>query len=191
MMKKWKWLFFSLLGVNIIVLLYFAINIFQPMKDSFMTNNFKEQEYVELSIHTNKEHLNKLVNHYIKKELGRKKLDYEIIFDEDVRLVGNIPVFDTEVGVNMSFTPKVQPNGDLLLKQKSISLGNVQLPVSFVLNLINEHYSIPRWVTIQPKEETIYVNLQQMRLKNGWKLKVKTFNLEKDQIIFKLFVPIK
>jgi uncharacterized protein YpmS len=191
MMKKWKWLFFSLLGVNIVVLLYLVFNIFQPMKDSFMSNHFKEHEYVELSIHTNKEHLNQLVNQYIKKELGKKKLQYEIIFDDDVRLVGKIPVFDREVGVVMSFSPKVQPNGDLLLKQKSISLGNVQLPVSFVLNLINEHYSIPRWVTIQPKEETIYVNLQQMKLKNGWKLKVKNFNLEKNQIIFKLLVPIE
>jgi uncharacterized protein YpmS len=191
MMKKWKWLFFSLLGVNIVVLLYLVFNIFQPMKNSFMSNHFKEHEYVELSIHTNKEHLNQLVNQYIKKELGKKKLQYEIIFDDDVRLVGKIPVFDREVGVVMSFSPKVQPNGDLLLKQKSISLGNVQLPVSFVLNLINEHYSIPRWVTIQPKEETIYVNLQQMKLKNGWKLKVKNFNLEKNQIIFKLLVPIE
>lgn len=190
--KKWKKLFFLLLGLNVVIILLFFIMINLPSGDvPNFSEDIEDGQYAPLSIQTNKANLNQIINHYLDKEGLSSTFDYHIMLDDAVELSGSIPVFSQNVQLNLTFEPKALENGDLILQQKSISVGQLQLPVPFVLKLIHDHYKLPKWVYIQPNEENIYVSLQSMKLKSDVKVKVDKFNLQEDDIRFTLMVPIK
>ncbi|MDQ7864241.1 DUF2140 family protein [Peribacillus frigoritolerans] len=68
--------------------------------------------------------------------------------------------------------------------------GKMNLPVSYVMNLINERYNMPEWVSISPNDESIYVSLQDMELKSDIRVKAKEFDLKNDDISFFIDHPI-
>lgn len=190
--KKWKRLFFLLLGMNAIILIILFVLINLPIGDEqYFSTNLEKDKYAPLNIQTNKENLNQIINHYLDEEGLTGELDYKIILDEAVELYGYIPIFSQNVQLKLTFEPKALENGDIILQQKSISVGQLQLPVSYVLKLVNDHYQLPKWVLIQPNEEKIYVSLQAMKLKSDVKVKVDEFNLKDDDIRFTLMVPVK
>ena len=91
----------------------------------------------------------------------------------------------------MTFEPKALKNGDLVLEQKNVSLGDVKLPVSYIMKFIRDAYKLPSWVIIQPNDQQVYVALQEMRLNNDIQVRVEEFDLANDNISMKMLVPTK
>ncbi|WP_257985437.1 YpmS family protein [Bacillus sp. V5-8f] len=186
---KWKNLFFSLLALNLMaffIVLFFA---FQPVKDDKITPGYSSSEDIQFTVDTNKKDLNRLINRYLDKEGFSGLIHYEVFLHDDVQLFGTLPVFGKNLELQMAFEPIALENGDLELRQKSISVGQMNLPVSYVLRFVKERYKIPDWVSIRPGDELIYVSLQNMKLKSDIRIKAKTFNLNEDDISFLLTVP--
>ncbi|MFD2445742.1 YpmS family protein [Bacillus sp. CGMCC 1.16607] len=188
----WKKSFFILLIFNIVVVLLVAINLLVPIKDENFErsgNNF--QGYVPFLIHTKKENLNEVINHYIEKEASGGPVNYEVVLGDEVELYGTIPIFTEEIQLKMTFEPKAMENGDLILQQKSMTVGQMQLPVSYILNFIRDRYHLPKGVIIQPHDKLVYISMQKLKLKSDFKIKVNKFDLKQDDISVQLFVPIK
>jgi uncharacterized protein YpmS len=150
-----------------------------------LVENTKEE--VQFHFTTNKQDLNQVINHHIESLKG--PIDYEVLLKDDVELYGTIPIFTQNIQMKLTFEPVALDNGDLLLKQKSISIGELPLPVSQVLKMIRDNYQFPDMVQIDPKEEQIYIALQKMKLKSDLSVRVDEFNLQGDQIKFSLLVP--
>ncbi|MGE7603778.1 YpmS family protein [Peribacillus sp. NPDC097675] len=186
---KWKTLFITLLAVNILVIFTILILINLPAKDKEMKPVVSQEEDIQFQIHTNREDLTRLINQYLDKEGLTGLMHYEVYLNDEVELYGKMPFFNREVEMKLTFEPIAQKNGDLILKQKSISIGQMNLPVSYVMNIINERYKMPEWVTINPKKENIYVSLQDMELKSDVRVKANEFDLKNDDISFLLTVP--
>ncbi|AGK54570.1 YpmS family protein [Bacillus sp. 1NLA3E] len=189
MKGKWKKLFFILAGFNILAIAIIYILISLPSNDHPVKNKGFSSESVPFKIQTNKQDLNRVINHYLQ-EQDKGPIEYQVSLDKYVNLYGEFPIFNQDVEMKVSFEPKALKNGDLILKEKAISVGRLRLPASYVLNFVNERYHFPEWVTILPNDEMIYVNLQKMKLKSDLKVKVNEFDLEKDQIKFTLLVPM-
>lgn len=190
--QKWRKLFFLLLGINILamIILFILVNL-QTVDDEYIAKNIKSDHYVPFKIQTNKQDLNQVINHYLEEEGLTGGIDYQVILNEEVELYGSIPVFSQDVQMKLTFEPQALENGDIVLQQKSISVGELQLPVSYVLKFVGKEYKLPNWVAIQPNEERIYVSLQNLKLKSDVKVKVDEFNLQNDDIRFTLMVPVK
>ncbi len=123
----------------------------------------------------------------------------------EVELNGELNVFTSTLQLKMSFEAYALENGDLLLEQKSLSLGGIRLPVSEVLlslggirlpvsevlKIIRSAYKLPEWVIIQPADKQIYVSLQSMRLNNDIQVRAEKFNLEENEIVMKMLVPVE
>ena len=186
---KWKTLFITLLAINIVVIFTVLILINLPAKDKEMKPAVSQEEDIQFQVHTNREDLTRLINQYLDKEGLTGLMHYEVYLKDEVELYGKMPFFNREVEMKLTFEPIAQKNGDLILKQKSISIGQMNLPVSYVMNLINERYKMPDWVTINPNEENIYVSLQDMKLKSDVRVKANEFDLKNDDISFLLTVP--
>ncbi|HWO98263.1 MAG TPA: YpmS family protein [Bacillus sp. (in: firmicutes)] len=186
-MKKWKWLFFSLLVINLIFLIIMAGLALQPSTErELSTRQVKEEKNVSLGIIAKKEDLNVLINKYLQKEFHHQPLNYEVRLTNQVEVYGTIEAFGNELDISMAFEPEVQKNGDLILKQESLSVGKLSLPIRTVLKYVNNNFSLPQWVQINAKEESVYVALQQMEMKSDFRVKVKQFDLEKNDIQFTL-----
>ncbi|KOP83114.1 YpmS family protein [Cytobacillus solani] len=190
--QKWKKLFFLLLSLIVIFILVIFILLKTPAtEENYIAENLNTDDYVPFKIQTDKQDLNKVINHYLKKEGLTGAIDYKVLLNDEVELYGLIPVFSQDIQLKLTFEPQVLDNGDIVLQQKSISVGKLQLPVSYVLKFIGDKYKLPKGVTIHPNEEKIYVSLQKMKLKSDVKVKVDEFNLKNDDIRFTLLVPVK
>lgn len=186
---KWKTLFITLLALNILVIFSVLILINLPAKDKDMKPPVSQEEDIQFQIHTNRDDLTRLINQYLDKEGMTGLMHYEVYLKDEVELYGTMPFFNREVEMKLTFEPIAQKNGDLILKQKSIAVGQMNLPVSYVMSLINERYKMPDWVTISPNDESIYVSLQDMELKSDVRVKANEFDLKNDDISFLLTVP--
>ncbi|WP_099351569.1 YpmS family protein [Fredinandcohnia onubensis] len=188
--NKWKFLFLALLALNLLCVLIFFGLLFAPNKEVALKENVDSTDKVNLSVETNKEDLTRVINSFLKKEAKDNPLNYKVLLTERVMLLGTITVFGKEIDMVMTFKPEVIENGDLLLQQEAFTVGQVSLPVSFVLRYINDYYNLPEWVQIDSKKQDIYVYLSEMKMKSDMKVAVETFDLSKDELRFKLQVPI-
>lgn len=195
-MKKrniWKWLFWILLSGNILLFFMFMIifsgnhgqNKYSPSIE------ITRKDKAELVVKTDKEDLNGIIHHYLEKKQKSGPIRYTILLTEKVEFYGEIEVFSKKFQLQMIFQPKVLDNGDILLKQQSLSLGGVKLPVQFILSFIRDYYELPNWVYIHPDEKQIYVALQEMELENGAQIKVNELDLQSNNIELTMFIPVK
>ncbi|WLR56657.1 YpmS family protein [Mesobacillus subterraneus] len=189
--NKWKIGFFILLGVMIAAILLIWILIASPLEETKLEEgaNGSGTDDVAFNVSTNKRDLNKVINHYLEEEAKNSQINYEVLLTDEVELYGTLPLFSQELELKLTFEPQALKNGDLILNQRSISVGKLNLPVSTVLKFVRDSYDMPDAVNIQPKEERVYVSMQRLKLKSDIKVRVNKFDLKKDNIKFTLLVP--
>ncbi|MBS4209841.1 YpmS family protein [Bacillus sp. FJAT-50079] len=188
--NKWKILFITLLSINILLVAAVGLIFFLAAdQEPIPKQSIPKQNGSEFLIQTEKSDLNALITHYIEKEGLNGPINYQVLLTDEVELYGDIQVFSQMLRLKMTFEPEALENGDLILKQKTISLGKVKLPVSYIMKIIQDAYKMPDWVTIQPNDKEVYVALQKMRLNNGIQIRAEKFDLRSDVISFKMLVP--
>src|SRR5699024_11465546 len=111
------------------------------------------QRSSEFTVRTSKQNVNELVNAYIETLLDDSDHQYSISLDKDVELIGELPVFSSTVPVSVHLEPVVQDNGDVILKQESISIGKLALPHNKIMESLKKYLPMPEWVTVEPKNE--------------------------------------
>lgn len=191
--KKWKQLFFILLAVNIIGVLSIITFVFWPSKDTEYPPRSKitSEPSSEFVVRTTKENLNDLVNAYLEQLLNNTQHQYSISLEEDVHLIGELPVFSTTVPLSVHLEPLIQDNGDVILKQKSISIGLLSLPNRKIMEYIEQYLPVPEWVTVNPKEEEIYVAVSEMDIRSNFKVGVENFDLDANDLAFRIRIPYR
>ena len=192
MKNKWKTGFFLLLGfIVLIVIILLSLIMIPSNENGKVQQTVPNNKNVSFEVKSNKADLNVLINQYIKKEAADSPIEYSIQLQEEVELYGTLPFFSQEVDLKLTFEPEALENGDLVLKQKSISVGSLPLPVSYVLKFIKENYKLPNGVEIQPNDKIVHVNMQQLKLKSDVRIKANRFDLKKDDIAFTILVPVE
>lgn len=188
--KSWSWKksFFTLICINVITILTLLVLLILPVGGNIPLNKNEKGNFVAFTVQTKKDDLTKLINHYIEKEGLDGPIDYFVHLSDEVELYGSLPVFNQEIELKMTFEAKALENGDLLLNQKSISIGQLNLPVSYVMKFIKQSYNLPEWVTIDPEKELVYVSLTSMKLKSDMTVFAEEFNLKRDKISLQLKV---
>jgi uncharacterized protein YpmS len=192
MKNKWKTGFFLLVGLNVLIGIILLSLILVPAdKNEKIQQTIPDNQNVSFQVKSNKADLNVLINQYIKKEAEDSPMEYSIQLQDEVELYGTLQFFSQEVDLKLTFVPEALDNGDLVLKQRSISVGSLPLPVSYVLKFIKDNYKLPNGVEIQPNDKLIHVHMQQIKLKSDVKIKVNKFDLVKDDIAFTILVPVE
>lgn len=191
--NNWKRPFYGLLTLNFIVVLAITTLIFWPVPevDVPLSESIDTESSSNFVVRTTKENLNELVNAYLETLQQGTKHKYEISLEEDVHLLGELPVFSTTVPLSIHLEPDIQENGDVILKQKSISLGLLELPNKKIMEYIAKYLPMPKWVTVIPKNEEIYVSISEMDIKSNFKVAVETFDLKTNDLSFKINIPYK
>ncbi|MCY8235327.1 YpmS family protein [Priestia endophytica] len=188
MKNRWKVAFLTLLGVILFIIVIMGGMIFSPTQSVSLPNtSIDNEKFVQFSVSTHKKDLNKILNQYL-----NRFTEYNVILKNDiVEFNGSIPIFMKRIHVKMTFIPKTSNNGDLILIQKSLSLGKLHLPVSAVLKLVRSSLNLPEWIIIQPNKKMVYVGLQDMKMNHSnMKIRINHFNLKKDDISLTLLFPI-
>ncbi|GAE94527.1 YfaA protein [Gracilibacillus boraciitolerans JCM 21714] len=190
---NWKKMFITLIVVNSVIFLGILLFIFWPAPDVEIPEKvfLEDESGAEFTVKSSKTNLNELVNAYIDKLPKPGNIQYAVKFDEEVHLMGTVAAFSTEVPVTISFEPIVQENGDIILHATGMSLGLLRLPEDRILQYVNSRIETPEWITIDPKEEQIYIALTKMELKSNFRVRAQQIDLENDNISFRIKVPNK
>ncbi|MGP4059313.1 YpmS family protein [Halobacillus sp. H74] len=188
--NKWRTLFWLLALVNMGVILWLVALVFLPSSYTIVNvDQEKKSSEAEFTIVSTKENMEQLANEYLGELSTQTVFDYSISLDRNVTLVGNIRAFEQVIPVKLELNPKVQKNGDLILEQERISLGQLPLPNKKVLEFVKDNYNLPEWVMVNPNDENIYVAVTQMDTASNFNVKVDRFNLNANQLAFKISVP--
>ncbi|MFQ3545282.1 YpmS family protein [Halobacillus rhizosphaerae] len=188
--NKWKSSFWILAIINVGIILWLLALIFFPTSYTIVNvDKEKESSDAEFTIVSTKENLEQLANEYLSELSTQTVFDYSISLDRNVTLVGNIKAFDQVLPIKLELNPVVQKNGDIILEQKSISLGKLPLPNKKVMEFLEDNYNFPDWVIVNPKEENIYVAVTKMDTASNFNVRVERFNLNSNQLAFRISVP--
>ncbi|WP_216774112.1 YpmS family protein [Metabacillus halosaccharovorans] len=192
-MKKWKILFLVLAGINLIFLIVVFSLLLMPVdqpREMEKTQHIDGQENVPFLIGTDKNTLTKLVNHYLEQETDQENLKYYVELEDKVNVYGVIKAFNKDVDMKLVLEPIVKDDGNVQLLVNELSIGQLKLPVSYVLKYMSTYYDLPEYVVINSSDKVIDIQLDQLILKNGLSARAESFNLEEDDITFTLHVPL-
>lgn len=188
--NKWRTFFYSLLGFNLLIFFVFIILIFWPVSENDINDDVPTQkEGSEFILRTTKQNLNDLINAYLEQTLVGSKHQYRIALDRDVHLMGELPAFSTTIPLSVHLEPFVDEHGNIILKQRSISIGLLELPNQKIMQYMAKYLDMPDWVTINPKQEEIYVAVTEIDVKSNVTIKVEHLDLEANHIALRLKVP--
>ncbi|QGS69647.1 DUF2140 family protein [Oceanobacillus sp. 143] len=184
-------IFYSLLALNIAVIIIFTVLIFWPgsQRDIALNEKNVKEASSEFFVRTTKKNLNDLINTYLAQLQKDTEHQYQVSLEDDVQLIGELPVFSTTVPLAVHFEPLVQENGDIILKLRSISVGLLELPNKIIMEFMKEYLSMPEWVTIIPNDEAIYLAVTEIEMKSNFKVAVEHIDLEANNLVFKINVP--
>ncbi|MGJ7909511.1 YpmS family protein [Neobacillus sp. LXY-1] len=192
MKNKWKMSFLILMGINLLTaIILFSLIVSPASSPDIPAKKGSNRDYVSFHVKSNKYDLNRLINHYLEQEVEDSPIDYRVVLNDEVELYGILPVFSDKINMKLTFEPEAIKNGDLVLKQKSMSIGSLRVPISYVLSFIKENYKLPRGVEIRPSDKLIYVHMQELKLKSDMKIEAEQFDLKKNKISFTILVPVK
>ncbi|RDW22343.1 DUF2140 domain-containing protein [Oceanobacillus arenosus] len=189
--NKWKTLFYGLLSLNIALIIIFTVLIFWPGSrgDIALNEGIREEASSEFFVRTTKENLNDLINTYLTQLQKGSEHQYQVSLEDDVQLIGELPVFSTTVPLAAHLEPLVQENGDIILKLRSISVGLLELPNKIIMEFMKEYLSMPEWVTIIPSDEAIYLGVTEMEMKSNFHIAVERIDMGANNLVFKINVP--
>lgn len=192
-MKKWKMLFLTLVGLNLFIIIVFLVFLFSPTDSNNRIEKVKpieSENTVPFLISSQKEDLTGLINRYLEKEADQENLQYTVELDDEVNVYGNVKAFNKDINMKLILEPVVKKDGNVQLHVQELSIGQLKLPVSYVLKYMNTYYELPSYVVIDSSEKVIDIYLDELTFKNGLSAKAESFNLKNDDITFTLYVPM-
>ncbi|SFQ21977.1 YpmS family protein [Desemzia incerta] len=187
----WKWAFLTLaavlLGTGIWLVQQLQV---QPASQEIVNETAVDtSDVMTFSVSARKEEVTQLMNQYIEEEVAGSNVNYEVLLDETFQLAGSFQLFGFEVPFNLFMDPYVTENGNIQLKANELSLGRLNLPISFAMNQIGSQLSIPDWVVINGENETITFNLNEFQLESGMFFSAERIDLVENDILVNVHVP--
>ncbi len=193
-MNKWKGAFFVLFTLVIASIVFVGYLITTPIDDMASPTIRELPNGSHLKVETTPKEFEHMANQLIANSMNTSKIPVQMFVDKEVTLRSTLTVFEMELPIVMTFEPSIE-KGNLLLKQKTVEVGMLDIPPNSALKLLKDSVDLPKWMHIQPNEEQIYLNLTEMDIPIGENLKArveaKEFNLQENRIILDVVIPNK
>lgn len=189
-MNPWKVSFFLLAGLVLAGVVYlFSVMAAVSDSDPLPTTKPNTEMYNALTVRTTKSDFEGIANTYIYRAMDKDAMAIDLAIEDEVVISSELEVFSYRLPVKMYFNPIVLEDGNLMLKQSSLEIGKLNLPPSTVLKVLKDSEQLPPWMVVRPKEEEIFINLNDLPISGDIKVKAKEIDLEQDDILLEIFIP--
>lgn len=191
--NPWKWAFAILLGLvlGFIVFVWFQVTTPSSDQKQIATQTTQKQgQYANVNVVLNKEQLSAAVNYYLQQNQKKGAIKYRFVLDKSAILMGTTKILGKDVSFTLYATPQLDDSGNLELKTKSVTIGSLNAPPSFVLGYIKNNYDLGKWAKINASKATITLDLNQLTKKQGIKIQGEKFDLKQDDLQFKVAFPL-
>ena len=187
MLNKWKIAFFTLAGAIILVIALLVYLVTVPAEEVEILSP-KQMEGNVITVQTTAKEFEAITKQYLSNVLDKSPLPVEIEMEEQIRLVSTLTIFSVDVPITMDFEPIVE-EGNIVLKQTSVNVGKLNIPPQTVLKLMKDSIEFPSWITVNPNDEEIYVDLSRINIASGSRVRAKEIDLRNDHIVLEVIVP--
>nr|WP_321314514.1 YpmS family protein [uncultured Ligilactobacillus sp.] len=188
----WKFAFFALLIVVLGLIIFIGVKISLPNSEQESANTQIEKiekSAASVDVTMNKEDFSSAINYFLSKEQKKSGIKYRFILNKSAILMGTTKVLGKKITFSVYATPSINKDGNIVLKIKSIAVGSLSTPSSFILNYIKNNYNLKGIVQINAKENKIILRLDQLTSKNDLKVKATKMDLKQNEIKFKVLIP--
>lgn len=183
-MKKWRFAFFILLAVNVLALVGVVLYMTTPPKDYTSYQALKNAPAAgnTVVVNTTKADFEGIANTYIQDAMKDQPIPLALSVNHDVSLSTELTIFSVTLPILMKFEPLVQEDGNLLLEQKSVEVGMLDIPPESALKLLRDSVELPDFMEVMPAEEEVLLKLTEIPLDDGISVRAASFNLQEDDI---------
>ncbi|WP_240704379.1 YpmS family protein [Companilactobacillus zhachilii] len=183
----WKYAFIALVVIIVIGLGYMGTKVLSSSRDNYqVSSKIVNQDAKVFTVDMNKQEANKMAQYYLKNTLNDGKTDYQLVLKKDAELTGSIAFLGAKIHFTILMQPYAKTNGDVLLKAKEMKIGDLSLPISFVLNYIKNSFKTPEWVSINGKEKSILLKFTKFTTKEGYGIRAKKIDLKNNKLSFEV-----
>ncbi|MGB6407522.1 MAG: YpmS family protein [Planococcus donghaensis] len=183
-MRKWRLAFFALLALNALALVGAVLYVTTPPKDytSYQALENRPAAGNTVVVNTTKADFEGIANTYIQKAMKDQPIPLALSVTDDVSISTELTVFSVTLPILMKFEPLVQEDGNLLLEQKSVEVGMLDIPPESALKLLRDSVDLPDFMEVMPKDEEVVLKLTEIPLDDGISVRAASFNLKDDDI---------
>lgn len=185
----WKWAFFVLLAAIIIGGAVVVHRAAAPAPAPEVSRPVQTTD-TSLTVDLNRKQVNALSANYLNKFLKGERVKYHFIVGEKyATLIGDTKFMGVKIRFAINFIPQMTKEGNVLLKAKGLSVGQLNIPLKFVMGYIAKNYNIPKWVSIDTKKKTILLDLNRYSKHRSLKYSAEEINMEDGRFRFLITVP--
>lgn len=185
----WKWAFFVLLAAIIIGGAVVVHRAAAPAPAPEVSRPVQTAD-TSLTVALNRKQVNALSANYLNKFLKGERVKYHFIVGKKyATLVGDTKFMGVKVRFAINFIPQMTKEGNVLLKAKGLSVGQLNIPLKFVMGYIAKNYNIPKWVSIDAKKKTVLLDLNRYSKHRSLKYSAEEINMEDGRFRFLITVP--
>lgn len=183
-MKKWRLAFFVLLAFNALALLGIVLYVTTPSQDHTSYQAVKNASVSGNTVIVNatKADFEGIANTYIQDAMKDQPIPLSLSVNDDVSISTELTIFSVTLPILMKFEPLVQEDGNLLLEQKSVEVGMLDIPPESALKLLRDSVELPKFMEVMPAEEEVLLKLTEIPLEDGISVRAESFNLQEDDI---------
>ncbi len=143
-----------------------------------------------LTVALNRKQVNALSANYLNKFLKGEQVKYHFIVGKKyATLVGDTKFMGAKIRFAINFIPQTTKEGNVLLKAKGLSVGQLNIPLQFVMGYIAKNYNIPKWVSIDAKKKTVLLDLNRYSKHRSLKYSAEEINMADGRFSFLITVP--
>lgn len=185
--NPWRIAFFTFLLVFVFGIAFVSVRAFQPNAAVQSSKSITRDE--SFSVTFNKKQVNGFTKYFISNYLKDDSIKYGLQLKDHAIVTGSVKFLNQPVQFSLICDPYVTENGNVQLKAREIAVGQLALPLNFVLGYIGHNFNLPKWVDVNQKEKIINLRLNEFKLENGMQFTAKKINLKQDKIEFNVYLP--
>jgi len=188
-MNKWKRAFLIIAGIDLIfiiavIVMFIILTQGQDRLPPAPRGNLSAAPI--FTVNADKKQLTNMVNSEIAKH-PTGNLTYHVDLKNTLDITGDLKLFGLGIPFTLKFNPNVDQQGNIVLKEQEVKLGQFALPESQVLKFIQAGAGLPSWIYVNPGKKEIYVDMNHVVIKDRFYLKAKDIDLPNNKIIFDVY----
>lgn len=183
-MKKWRLAFFVLVVLNLLAIIGLLLFITTPSDDfkGYQAETSPPPEGNTVVVNTTKADFEGIANTYIADAMEGQPIPLRLSVTDNVSLSTELTVFGVTLPILLTFDPVVLPDGNLLLEQRSVEVGQLDIPPESALKLLRDSVDLPEFMEVMPKDEEVLLSLTDIPINGGVSVRATSFDLEEDDI---------
>lgn len=188
--NPWKWVAIILIALVVGTGAYMGTQMLRSSDEATTLTKTSRSDAASVPIEMNRQQLNALASYYLADLQKGQYMKYRFVVREDAAyLLGITKVLGQNVSFVITMQPSVIDDGNISLKATKLSVGTMSIPISFVINYINNNYKIPSWVKLSAKTKTINLYLNKLVGKHDVRYSVDQVDLKNNRFKFEMHIP--